>query len=134
MILSVICVCTRNRRSLRTTWTIAESRRAAKLQPDCAKRLECVELAPAFEPSHALRQRQQAGRAPNASRGSSSTRTFAACEHIGVFAVQKERAFSLRFSANLCVSALNQVCPSRSYGAGWAGGSSETFPRLEEHT
>ena len=53
-------------------------------QPNCAKRLECVELAPAFRPPRALRQRQQAGRTPCASRGSSSTRTFAACEHIGV--------------------------------------------------
>ena len=51
--------------------------------PNCAKRLECGELAPAFEPPHALRQRQQAGRSANASRGSSSTRTFAAREHIG---------------------------------------------------
>jgi PAS domain-containing protein len=33
----------------------------AKPQPNCAKRLECVELAPAFEPPRALRQRQQAG-------------------------------------------------------------------------
>jgi|ERR1035437_5492021 hypothetical protein len=53
-------------------------------QPNCTKRLECVELAPAFGPPHALRQRQQAGRTPNAPRGSSSTRTFAACEDIGV--------------------------------------------------
>ena len=33
-----------------------------------AKRLERVELAPAFEP-RSLRQRQRAGRTPNASRG-----------------------------------------------------------------
>jgi len=33
-----------------------------------AKRLECVELAPAFEPHLAVRQRQQAGRTPNTSR------------------------------------------------------------------
>ena len=33
-----------------------------------AKRLECVELAPAFPPPPSLRQRQQAGRTPNASR------------------------------------------------------------------
>ena len=33
-----------------------------------AKRLECGELAPAFELPDALRQRQQAGRTPNASR------------------------------------------------------------------
>jgi len=51
-------------------------------QPNCAKRLECVELAPAFDPPHALRQRQQAGRTPNASRGSSSTLSFAACEQL----------------------------------------------------
>jgi hypothetical protein len=31
-----------------------------------------VELAPAFGPPHAIQQRQQAGRTPNASRGSSS--------------------------------------------------------------
>jgi hypothetical protein len=37
-------------------------RKDAKPQPNCAKRLECAELAPAFEPPHALRQRQQAGR------------------------------------------------------------------------
>jgi hypothetical protein len=53
--------------------------RATKPQPNCAKRLECVELAPAFKPPHALRQRQQAGRTPNASRGSSSTRTSRRC-------------------------------------------------------
>src|ERR1017187_8272118 len=35
-----------------------------------AKRLECVELAPAFRPPYALRQRQQAGLTPNASRSS----------------------------------------------------------------
>jgi hypothetical protein len=29
-------------------------------KPHCAKRLECVELAPAFEPPHTSRQRQQA--------------------------------------------------------------------------
>src|ERR1017187_3802549 len=50
----------------------------AKPQPNCAKRLECVELAPAFGLPHALRQRQQAGRTPNASRSRSSTGTFAA--------------------------------------------------------
>src|ERR1039458_4393049 len=33
-----------------------------------AKRLECGQFAPAFGPSHPLRQRQQAGRSPNASR------------------------------------------------------------------
>src|ERR1035437_9505358 len=33
-----------------------------------ARRLECAELAPAFGPRHTLRQRQQAGRTPNASR------------------------------------------------------------------
>jgi hypothetical protein len=43
-----------------------------------AKRLECAELAPAFEPSHTLAKRQQAGRTPNASRGSSATKTLAA--------------------------------------------------------
>src|ERR1035437_5327638 len=37
-----------------------EGRSVAQPQPDCAKRLECVELAPAFEPPPALRQRQQA--------------------------------------------------------------------------
>src|ERR1017187_2263685 len=46
--------------------------------------MECVELAPASKPPHALRQRQQAGRTPYASRSSSSTRTFPACEHIGL--------------------------------------------------
>src|ERR1039458_10051553 len=55
---------------------------ATKPQPNCAKRLECAELAPAFEPSEALRKRQQAGRTPNASRGSSSARPFAACEQV----------------------------------------------------
>jgi PAS domain-containing protein len=52
----------------------------AKPQPNGAKRLECVELAPAFEPPRALRQRQEAGRTPNASRGSSSAETLAAGE------------------------------------------------------
>jgi hypothetical protein len=36
-----------------------------------------------FRTITASRQRQQAGRTPNASRGSLSTRTFAACEPIG---------------------------------------------------
>jgi hypothetical protein len=52
----------------------------AKTQPNCAKRLECGELAPAFELPRALRQRQQAGRTPNASRGSSSAEALAAGE------------------------------------------------------
>jgi apolipoprotein N-acyltransferase len=41
----------------------------AGAQVDRAKRLECVELAPAFPPSAVCRKRQQAGRTPNASRG-----------------------------------------------------------------
>jgi len=45
-----------------------ESRSTAKPQPNCAKRLECVELAPAFHLPHALRKRQQVGRTPYASR------------------------------------------------------------------
>ena len=39
-----------------------------------------MELAPAFEPPHALPQRQQAGRSPNASRGSSSTKNRPAAQ------------------------------------------------------
>ena len=38
-----------------------------------AKRLECAELAPAFELPSVRTQRQQAGRTPNASRGQESS-------------------------------------------------------------
>src|ERR1035438_5486592 len=51
---------------------------ATKPQPNCAKRLECAELAPAFEPPETLRKRPQAGRTPDASQGSSSARIFIA--------------------------------------------------------
>jgi len=53
-------------------------RSATKPQPNCAKRLECVELAPAFRSPPAIRQRQQAGRTPYASRGSLSKKILAA--------------------------------------------------------
>ena len=40
--------------------------------PNCAKRLECVELAPAFHMATTIQEREQAPRTPNASRGSTS--------------------------------------------------------------
>ena len=42
-----------------------------------AKRLECAELAPAFRSANPARQRQQAGRTPNASR-----QILAICEEV----------------------------------------------------
>src|SRR5260370_10291760 len=54
--------------------------RAAKLQPNRAKRMECVELAPAFEPPTPVRKRQQAGRTPYASRGGKRCKIQAARE------------------------------------------------------
>jgi hypothetical protein len=63
----------RKEKELSATLCTAITRFASRLRRflwiNCrAKRLECVELAPAFEPSPASRQRQEAGRTPNASR------------------------------------------------------------------
>ena len=55
---------------------------ARQTAPEPRKAIGVAELAPGFEPSQALRQRLQAGPAPNAWRRNSSTRTVAACEHI----------------------------------------------------
>ena len=49
-----------------------DERSTAEPQTNDAKRLECAELAPAFDPPPATPQRQQAGRTPNASRGGPS--------------------------------------------------------------
>src|ERR1035437_1081688 len=57
---------------------------AAVLQPNCAKCLECVQLAGAVVRRGPVRQREQAPRTPNASRGSSSSKTLGACEQVGV--------------------------------------------------
>src|SRR2546427_516947 len=51
-------------------------------QPNLAKRVECVELAPAFGPSRTIRKRQQAGRTPCASRGSLPQEMFEGCGHV----------------------------------------------------
>ena len=61
-----------------------EGRRATKPQPNFAKRLECVQLAGAVVRRETVRKREQAPRTPNASRGSSSKRTLAACEQFGL--------------------------------------------------
>jgi hypothetical protein len=57
-------------------------RSAEKPQPSCAKRLECAELAPAFRPPPTMRQRQQAGRTPYASRGTPSIEALAAGDQL----------------------------------------------------
>src|ERR1035437_238297 len=59
-------------------------RTATMPQPNHAKRSECVQLAGAVVWPGALGEREQAPRSPNASRGRSPIRTFAACELTGV--------------------------------------------------
>src|ERR1035441_4151679 len=85
-------------------------------RPSCAKRLECVELAPAFEPPHALQKRQQAGRTPSASRCSSSAKALAACERMEVWQCRVTRLsevmihFLCGFAPwRLCVEFLSHV-------------------------
>jgi len=43
-------------------------RGAAEPPPNCAKRLECVELAPALRPARVQRKRQQVGRSKRFAR------------------------------------------------------------------
>src|ERR1035441_9997878 len=69
-----------------------------------AKRLECVELAPAFRPPYALPQRQQAGRTPNASR--SSLAALLLC----VFALTVSRAYAQEWPQWGGTSARNMYC------------------------
>src|SRR6266567_8181193 len=58
----------------------ADRRSAAQPQPNLAKRLECVELAPAFRSPDSSQIRQQAERTtPYASR-----QIRAACKHVGL--------------------------------------------------
>src|SRR5437868_2318520 len=54
----------------------------SKPQPNLAKRMEGMELAPAVNAPKSVRQRQQAGRTPCASRGSLPQKIAASAEEI----------------------------------------------------
>ena len=79
-------------------------RSATEPQPNRAKRLECVVLGPALHSPHPSRQRQQAGRTPNASR-----QILAACEEVELLQCRGDGIFNPRMNRASADTAFSNI-------------------------